>query len=39
MSIQTFKPTKGPKPIGPYSVAKIFNGMILVSGQIPLCPV
>jgi len=38
-SIQTVKTTKGPKPIGPYSVAKIFNGIAFVSGQIPLDPV
>lgn len=37
--IKTVKCDKGPKAIGPYSVAKIFNGVAFVSGQIPLDPI
>lgn len=31
--------TKAPSAIGPYSQAMEFNGMVFVSGQIPLNPV
>ena len=37
--IKTVKCDNGPKPVGPYSVAKIFNGIAFVSGQIPMDPV
>jgi enamine deaminase RidA (YjgF/YER057c/UK114 family) len=32
--INTLKLSKGPKAIGPYSVAKIYNGVVYISGQI-----
>lgn len=38
-TIKTVKCELAPKAIGPYSVAKIFNGIAFVSGQIPLDPV
>jgi len=36
--IKTFNTTLGPKAIGPYSTAKIFNGLMYVSGQIGIDP-
>lgn len=36
---QIFNTEKAPMPIGPYNQATIFNGMVFVSGQIPLHPV
>lgn len=36
--IKTFNSTLGPKAIGPYSTAKIFNGTLYVSGQIGIDP-
>ena len=33
-----FLTDKAPKPVGPYSQAVIHNGLIYVSGQIPLDP-
>jgi 2-iminobutanoate/2-iminopropanoate deaminase len=37
--VRTLKLSKGPKLIGPYSVAKIHHGVIYVSGQIGFNPV
>ncbi|KAI3642449.1 hypothetical protein MP228_012004 [Amoeboaphelidium protococcarum] len=34
--IQTTNTEKAPKAIGPYSQAKVYNGMVFCSGQIPL---
>jgi 2-iminobutanoate/2-iminopropanoate deaminase len=36
--IKTFNTALGPKAIGPYSTAKIFNGLMYVSGQIGIDP-
>lgn len=36
--IKTFNSVLGPKPIGPYSTAKIYNGVMYVSGQIGIDP-
>ncbi len=36
--IKTFNSTLGPKAIGPYSTAKVFNGVMYVSGQIGINP-
>jgi 2-iminobutanoate/2-iminopropanoate deaminase len=36
--IKTFNSTLGPKAIGPYSTAKIFNGVMYVSGQVGINP-
>jgi 2-iminobutanoate/2-iminopropanoate deaminase len=36
--IKTFNTALGPKAIGPYSTAKIFNGVMYVSGQIGIDP-
>ena len=36
--IKTFNTTLGPKAIGPYSTAKIFNGVMYLSGQIGIDP-
>lgn len=36
--VRTLKLAKGPKLIGPYSVAKIHNGVIYVSGQLGIDP-
>ena len=36
--IKTFYTKLGPKAIGPYSTAKIFNGTIYLSGCIGLDP-
>lgn len=38
MKITTLNSQKGPKALGPYSTAKIFNHTLYVSGQIPLDP-
>ena len=38
MKITTFNSQKGPKAVGPYSTAKIYNHTVYVSGQIPLDP-
>ncbi|NQY11074.1 MAG: RidA family protein [Flavobacteriales bacterium] len=35
---QTIKTTGAPAPIGPYQQAILTNGMLFVSGQIPLDP-
>ncbi len=32
--IKTFNTIKGPKPIGPYSNAAIYNGILFLSGNI-----
>lgn len=37
-SIIRFNTQKGPKAIGPYSTASIYNGVIYLSGQIGLDP-
>lgn len=36
--IKTFNTSLGPKAIGPYSTAKIFNGVMYLSGQIGIDP-
>jgi 2-iminobutanoate/2-iminopropanoate deaminase len=36
--VRTLKLSKGPKIIGPYSVARIYNGVIYVSGQLGMDP-
>jgi len=36
--IKTFNTQKGPKAIGPYSTAKIYNGLLYLSGQIGIDP-
>lgn len=36
--VRTLKLSKGPKIIGPYSVARIHNGVIYVSGQLGMDP-
>ena len=36
MNIKTIKTDKAPQAIGPYSQAKVVNGFIYTSGQIPL---
>jgi 2-iminobutanoate/2-iminopropanoate deaminase len=36
--IKTFNTSLGPKAIGPYSTAKIFNGAMYVSGQVGIDP-
>lgn len=36
--IKTFNTSLGPKALGPYSTAKIFNGVMYVSGQIGIDP-
>lgn len=36
--IKTFNTALGPKAIGPYSTAKIFNGVMYLSGQIGIDP-
>lgn len=36
--IKTFNTSLGPKAIGPYSTAKIFNGVMYVSGQVGIDP-
>ena len=36
--IITFNTTKGPKPLGPYSTAKIYKGVMYVSGNIGVVP-
>lgn len=36
--IKTFNTALGPKAIGPYSTAKIFNGVMYISGQIGIDP-
>lgn len=36
--IKTFNTALGPKSIGPYSTAKVFNGTLYVSGQVGLDP-
>ncbi len=33
-----FNTTKGPKALGPYSTASIFNNVMYVSGQIGIDP-
>ena len=35
---KTVSTTKAPAAIGPYSQATIHNGVIYVSGQLPICP-
>ena len=37
--IKTIETTNAPAAIGPYSQAKVFNGLLYTSGQIPLDPV
>lgn len=36
--MKTIQTTKAPAAIGPYSQAKVVNGMLYASGQIPLNP-
>lgn len=36
--MKTIQTTKAPAAIGPYSQAKLVNGMLYASGQIPLNP-
>ena len=36
--MKTISTPKAPAAIGPYSQAKVVNGMLYASGQIPLCP-
>jgi 2-iminobutanoate/2-iminopropanoate deaminase len=36
--IKTFNTVLGPKAIGPYSTARIYNGVMYVSGQIGIDP-
>lgn len=38
MEIKTINTSKAPAAIGPYSQAKLFNGMLYLSGQIPVDP-
>ncbi|OUW11189.1 MAG: hypothetical protein CBD26_03290 [Candidatus Pelagibacter sp. TMED166] len=38
MNIKTINTDKAPQAIGPYSQAKVINGFIFTSGQIPLKP-
>jgi len=38
MSILTVNTNKAPAAIGPYSQAKVFNGVVYVSGQLPMDP-
>lgn len=35
---QIIKTDKAPLPIGPYNQATVFNGILFVSGQIPINP-
>lgn len=37
-AIKTFYTQRGPKAIGPYCTAKIYNGTMYVSGQLGLVP-
>ena len=34
--METIKPLGVPKALGPYSVAKIYNGIGFISGQTPI---
>ena len=36
--MKTIKTKQAPQAIGPYSQAKIVNGLLITSGQIPLDP-
>ncbi|MFI3225762.1 MAG: RidA family protein [Clostridia bacterium] len=36
--MKTISTPNAPAAIGPYSQAKIVNGMLYASGQVPLCP-
>ena len=36
--IKTFNTVKGPKALGPYSTATIYNGILYISGQIGIHP-
>ena len=36
--IKTFNSVNGPKAIGPYSTARIFNGTMYISGEIGIDP-
>lgn len=36
--MKTISTTKAPAAIGPYSQAKVVNGMLYASGQIPINP-
>ena len=36
--IKTFNTKLGPKPIGPYSTAKVYNGVLYMSGNIGIDP-
>ncbi|MCL2362103.1 MAG: RidA family protein [Defluviitaleaceae bacterium] len=38
MNIQTISTDKAPAAIGPFSQAKVHNGVIYVSGQLPIDP-
>lgn len=37
--METIVTSKAPAAIGPYSQAKVVNGMVFASGQIPIVPV
>jgi 2-iminobutanoate/2-iminopropanoate deaminase len=36
--IKTINTVLGPKPIGPYSSARVYNGVMYVSGNIGIDP-
>jgi len=38
MKISTVSTDKAPAAIGPYSQAKVYNGVVYVSGQLPIDP-
>jgi len=38
MNISTVNTDKAPAAIGPYSQAKVYNGVIYISGQLPINP-
>jgi len=38
MNIKTIATSNAPAAIGPYSQAKVYNGVIYVSGQLPIYP-
>jgi 2-iminobutanoate/2-iminopropanoate deaminase len=38
MKREAVRPARGPKPVGPYSPAIIFNDLVFVSGQGPMNP-
>ena len=36
--VKTFNTIKGPKALGPYSTATIYNGLMYISGQLGISP-